>query len=82
VIFLAGVFLGVLDIIALPAMANCLFRSHLLDTVGDVAAAESASVFLSGRTHICNRSCITLVRCNHTCAWIDATEKLIIKQRI
>ena len=44
VIFSAGVFLGVLGVIALSKMVDCLFRSHFLDVVMDVVA-ESVSVF-------------------------------------
>ena len=46
VIFSAGIFLGVLNVIALPGVVDCLFRSHLLDAVMDVVV-ESISVFLS-----------------------------------
>ena len=49
-ISLASVFPRVLGIIALHAMADYLFRSHLLDAVGD--ATESASVFFSRVEHI------------------------------
>jgi len=44
VIFSAGVFLGVLGVIALSEMVNCLFRSHLLDVVMDVVT-KSIYVF-------------------------------------
>ena len=40
----AGVFLRVLDVIALSEMVNCLFMSHLLNAVVDVVI-ESISVF-------------------------------------
>jgi len=50
-ISLAGIFLGVLGIIALPAMADYLFRSHLLDAVRE--ATESVSIFsLRKNTHM------------------------------
>ena len=51
--------------LVLPAAANCLFMSHLLNAVGD--ATESVSDFLFGRTHTYDRSCITLVRFNQAC---------------
>ena len=38
--------------------------------------------FLSRKTQTCNRSCITLVRCNQACIWMDVIENFIIKQQI
>jgi len=44
VIFSLAIFLGVLDVIVLPEMVDCLFRIHLLDVVMEVVA-ESISIF-------------------------------------
>ena len=44
VTFVSGIFLGVISIISLPDVVNCLFKSHLLDISVDVVA-ESVSVF-------------------------------------
>ena len=41
--------------------------------------ARAYLIFLSERTYICNRSCITLVRCNQACIRIDVIDKLYNK---
>jgi len=50
VISRAGVFLGVLCTFAFSDVADYLFRSHLLDVVGD--AVEGVSDFFSQKEHI------------------------------
>ena len=55
-----SIFLKVLSIIALLEVVGCLFGSHLLDVVVDVAAE---SVFFSNTYR--NMMWLHLVRCNH-----------------
>ena len=57
-IFSAGIFLGVLSVIALSKMVDCLFRSHLLNAVMDVVTESVYFLlfFLSRKARICNRS--------------------------
>jgi len=66
-IFLVGVFLRVLDM--LPAMINCLFKSHLLDAVGDVY--ESVFDFLSRKCiHVTNLALLLLDITILVCGWM------------
>ena len=44
-IFSAGIFLRVIDIVALLEVVDYVFRSHLLDVVMDIVA-KSVAVFL------------------------------------
>ena len=69
VISLDGVFLGVLGIIALPEMANCLFRSHLLDAVG--GATESVSTLSQEEhTHVIDLVLLLLYVTMLVCGWM------------
>jgi len=55
-------------------MDDCLFRSHLLDAIGDTTKGAS-DFFLSGGAHTCSRSCIILIRYNHACTWMEVIKK-------
>ena len=79
VIFGSGIFLEVLSIIALLDVVDCLLGSHVLD-VALVIVAESVSVFpFKKQTQTCDRYCITLIRCNQVCIWMNVNRKFAIK---
>ena len=78
-IFSSSIFLRILSFTALLEVVDCLFESHLLDAIVDVVA-ESVSVFsFKRRTQTCNKSCITFVKFNQVCIWMDVIAKLYNK---
>jgi len=77
-IFGSGVFLRILSIIALLDGVHCLFKSHYSYVVM-VVVVESVSVFLFKRqTQSCDKSCITLIRRNQVCIWMNVIRKLVL----
>ena len=73
VIFGSCIFLRFVDILVLPVMVDCLSRSYSWR----VWVGIGSSVFLfKKQTQICNKSRVTLVRCNRVCNWMDVIEKI------
>ena len=76
VIFSVDIFLGVLDVIPLPGMVDCL---GVISWMSSWMLWPEAYFFFARKARTCNGTCITVVRCNQAWIWMNVIDKLCKK---